>query len=262
VRPLTEGRRGTVCLKITSIGRGNAFCASLRAGKRRDSHVSTASNENHGCHGPKNVTTELQQYGIVSGGSAALSKTLTVLSVAKAAYLRSGSASRRSSSQKTKRSGAASLQSPSAMALFTRPAGHVSGSAMDQGQATWYLRAELCRPKQSPSSESRISYPVGEQPNPALAPRLDAVAPCGAVAGVPVSGLSRLVTISHVLERCLMPEDRPLTLPMVASSTPTPRSWWNPSCLYGTRVPVQTLVDYLEGGYAVDVLDNFPSGAP
>ncbi|HXU32270.1 MAG TPA: DUF433 domain-containing protein [Thermoanaerobaculia bacterium] len=28
----------------------------------------------------------------------------------------------------------------------------------------------------------------------------------------------------------------------------------------GTRVPVQTLVDYLEGGYSVDeFLDNFPS---
>jgi uncharacterized protein (DUF433 family) len=28
----------------------------------------------------------------------------------------------------------------------------------------------------------------------------------------------------------------------------------------GTRVPVQTLVDYLEGGYSIDgFLDNFPS---
>jgi len=57
-----------------------------------------------------------------------------------------------------------------------------------------------------------------------------------------------------------MPEDRPVTLANgsvihsdfeVLGGTPV---------FVGTRVPVQTLVDHLEGGYSVDeFLDNFPS---
>jgi uncharacterized protein (DUF433 family) len=57
-----------------------------------------------------------------------------------------------------------------------------------------------------------------------------------------------------------MDENRPVTLAdgsvihsdsEILSGTPV---------FVGTRVPVQTLVDYLEGGYSVDgFLDNFPS---
>lgn len=57
-----------------------------------------------------------------------------------------------------------------------------------------------------------------------------------------------------------MPDLRPTTLadgsvihsdPEILSGTPV---------FVGTRVPVQTLVDYLEGGYSVDeFLENFPS---
>ncbi|HET9228403.1 MAG TPA: DUF433 domain-containing protein [Thermoanaerobaculia bacterium] len=57
-----------------------------------------------------------------------------------------------------------------------------------------------------------------------------------------------------------MPEDRPIALgdgrvvhsdPEILGGTPV---------FVGTRVPVQTLVDYLEGGYSVEgFLDNFPS---
>lgn len=57
-----------------------------------------------------------------------------------------------------------------------------------------------------------------------------------------------------------MNDERPLTLPdgsvvqidsEILSGTPV---------FVGTRVPVQTLIDYLEGGYSLDqYLENFPS---
>jgi len=63
VRPLTE-RKKRDCMSENPhpFGRVTRFCASLRAGKRRDSQRSTAINENHGCHGPKERHHELQQY--------------------------------------------------------------------------------------------------------------------------------------------------------------------------------------------------------
>jgi len=57
-----------------------------------------------------------------------------------------------------------------------------------------------------------------------------------------------------------MPEDRPVTLADGSVVQSDPEILGGTPVFVGTRVPVQTLVDYLEGGYSVDeFLDNFPS---
>jgi uncharacterized protein (DUF433 family) len=62
------------------------------------------------------------------------------------------------------------------------------------------------------------------------------------------------------IERCFMSDNRPVALPdgsVVHSDT---EILGGTPVFVGTRVPVKTLVDYLEGGYSVDeFLDNFPS---
>ena len=55
-------------------------------------------------------------------------------------------------------------------------------------------------------------------------------------------------------------DPRPMALPngSVVQSDPDIHS--GTVVFVGTRVPVQTLIDYLEGGYSLDeFLDNFPS---
>jgi len=57
-----------------------------------------------------------------------------------------------------------------------------------------------------------------------------------------------------------MPEDRPVTLADGSVVQSDSEILGGTPVFVGTRVPVQTLVDYLEGGYSVDeFLDNFPS---
>jgi len=57
-----------------------------------------------------------------------------------------------------------------------------------------------------------------------------------------------------------MPELRPTALPDGSVVHSDPEILSGTSVFVGTRVPVQTLIDYLEGGYSVDeFLDNFPS---
>jgi len=57
-----------------------------------------------------------------------------------------------------------------------------------------------------------------------------------------------------------MPELRPTALPDGSVVHSDPEILSGASVFVGTRVPVQTLIDYLEGGYSVDeFLDNFPS---
>jgi uncharacterized protein (DUF433 family) len=57
-----------------------------------------------------------------------------------------------------------------------------------------------------------------------------------------------------------MPEDRPVTLADGSVIHADPEILGGTPVFVGTRVPVQTLVDHLEGGYSVDeFLDNFPS---
>jgi uncharacterized protein (DUF433 family) len=57
-----------------------------------------------------------------------------------------------------------------------------------------------------------------------------------------------------------MPEDRPITLADGSVVHSDSEILGGTPVFVGTRVPVQTLVDYLEGGYSVDeFLDNFPS---
>ena len=57
-----------------------------------------------------------------------------------------------------------------------------------------------------------------------------------------------------------MPENRPVTLPDGSVVHSDSEILGGTPVFVGTRVPVQTLVDYLEGGYSVDeFLDNFPS---
>ncbi len=63
--------------------------------------------------------------------------------------------------------------------------------------------------------------------------------------------------------RCLMPEDRPVALADGSVVHSDSEILGGTPVFVGTRVPVQTLVDYLEGGYSVDeFLDNFPSVRP
>ena len=57
-----------------------------------------------------------------------------------------------------------------------------------------------------------------------------------------------------------MPENRPVALADGRVVHSDPEILGGTPVFVGTRVPVQTLVDYLEGGYSVDeFLDNFPS---
>lgn len=57
-----------------------------------------------------------------------------------------------------------------------------------------------------------------------------------------------------------MPDDRPLALADGSVVHSDSEILGGTPVFVGTRVPVQTLVDYLEGGYSVDgFLDNFPS---
>ncbi len=60
-----------------------------------------------------------------------------------------------------------------------------------------------------------------------------------------------------------MPEDRPVALSDGSVVHSDSEILGGTPVFVGTRVPVQTLVDYLEGGYSVDeFLDNFPSVRP
>ena len=57
-----------------------------------------------------------------------------------------------------------------------------------------------------------------------------------------------------------MPDDRPVTRADGSVIHSDSEILGGTPVFVGTRVPVQTLVDYLEGGYSVDgFLDNFPS---
>src|SRR4029077_18128802 len=57
-----------------------------------------------------------------------------------------------------------------------------------------------------------------------------------------------------------MPEGRPLTLADGSVIHSDSEILGGTPVFVGIRVPVQTLVDYLEGGYSIDgFLDNFPS---
>ena len=58
----------------------------------------------------------------------------------------------------------------------------------------------------------------------------------------------------------MMPDPRPSFLPDGSVVRRDPEIMSGVPVFVGTRVPVQTLVDYLEGGYSVDeFLDSFPS---
>ncbi|CAN5485094.1 hypothetical protein BH24GEM3_BH24GEM3_27920 [soil metagenome] len=58
----------------------------------------------------------------------------------------------------------------------------------------------------------------------------------------------------------MMPDPRPSFLPDGSVVHSDPEIMSGVPVFVGTRVPVQTLVDYLEGGYSVDeFLDSFPS---
>jgi uncharacterized protein (DUF433 family) len=57
-----------------------------------------------------------------------------------------------------------------------------------------------------------------------------------------------------------MADTRPIAFPNGSVVHSDPELITGTPVFVGTRVPVQTLVDYLEGGYTVDeFLDNFPS---
>ena len=57
-----------------------------------------------------------------------------------------------------------------------------------------------------------------------------------------------------------MVDSRPVTLPDGSVVHSDPEIHSGTPVFVGTRVPVQTLIDYLEGGYTLDeFLDNFPS---
>lgn len=57
-----------------------------------------------------------------------------------------------------------------------------------------------------------------------------------------------------------MTDSRPVTLPDGRIVHSDPEILSGTPVFVGTRVPLQTLVEYLEGGYSVDeFLDNFPS---
>ena len=55
-------------------------------------------------------------------------------------------------------------------------------------------------------------------------------------------------------------QDRPVALPDGSVVHSDPEILSGTPVFVGTRVPVQTLIEYLEGGYRLDeFLDNFPS---
>ncbi len=57
-----------------------------------------------------------------------------------------------------------------------------------------------------------------------------------------------------------MHDNRPIALADGSVVHSDPEILGGTPVFVGTRVPVQTLVDYLEGGYRIDeFLDNFPS---
>jgi uncharacterized protein (DUF433 family) len=57
-----------------------------------------------------------------------------------------------------------------------------------------------------------------------------------------------------------MADPRPVALPDGSVVHSDPEILSGTPVFVGTRVPVRTLVEYLEGGYSVDeFLDNFPS---
>lgn len=57
-----------------------------------------------------------------------------------------------------------------------------------------------------------------------------------------------------------MSDLRPTVLPDGSVAHSDPEILSGTPVFVGTRVPVQTFIDYLEGGYSVDeFLDNFPS---
>ncbi|HEV2148763.1 MAG TPA: DUF433 domain-containing protein [Longimicrobiaceae bacterium] len=57
-----------------------------------------------------------------------------------------------------------------------------------------------------------------------------------------------------------MDDHRPVALPDGSVVHSDPEILSGVPVFVGTRVPVQTLVEYLEGGYSVDgFLDNFPT---
>lgn len=57
-----------------------------------------------------------------------------------------------------------------------------------------------------------------------------------------------------------MVDDRPLSLPDGSVVHTDPEILGGTPVFVGTRVPVQTLVEYLEAGYSVsEFVDNFPS---
>lgn len=57
-----------------------------------------------------------------------------------------------------------------------------------------------------------------------------------------------------------MADSRPVTLPDGSVVHSDPEILSGTPVFVGTRVPLQTLLEYLEGGYSVDeFLDNFPS---
>ncbi|MEA2694946.1 MAG: hypothetical protein QOJ16_4333 [Acidobacteriota bacterium] len=64
----------------------------------------------------------------------------------------------------------------------------------------------------------------------------------------------------QTLERYSVSGDRPVSLADGSVIHSDPEILGGTPVFVGTRVPVQTLVDYLEGGYSLDeFLDNFPS---
>jgi uncharacterized protein (DUF433 family) len=57
-----------------------------------------------------------------------------------------------------------------------------------------------------------------------------------------------------------MPDPRPIALPSGSVVHSDPEILGGTPVFVGTRVPVQTLIEYIEGGYDLDeFLDNFPS---
>jgi uncharacterized protein (DUF433 family) len=57
-----------------------------------------------------------------------------------------------------------------------------------------------------------------------------------------------------------MSDNRPVTLANGSVVHSDPEILGGTPVFVGTRVPIQTLVDYLEGGYNIDeFLENFPS---
>jgi uncharacterized protein (DUF433 family) len=57
-----------------------------------------------------------------------------------------------------------------------------------------------------------------------------------------------------------MSTDRPIALPDGSVFHSDPETLGGTPVFVGTRVPVRTLVDYLEGGYSIDgFLESFPT---